>query len=365
MSRRVYLHIGAPKTGTTYLQDRLTLNSASLRAHGVHLPTSSPLVSPALFHFRAALDVLEQDWGGAPGHAVGAWDTLVKRVRRLDGTVIVSHEIFAPARPERIRRVLEDLHDSEVHVVYSARDLGRQLPAAWQESIKQGRKWTFRRFLNRVERGSTWFFHAFDLPNVLAKWSVGLPPEHVHVVTVPQSRADKDLLWLRMCEAFGIDPAWAPRDSHRANRSLGAAETEVIRQLNRRMDREARREARFDELIRQMLAQENLVNRESIPVRLPPHRFDWAEEQAELWIDWLKSSGVHVIGDVAELRPVRPDPDAEWQHPGRVRNKLKLNAAVDALAAMTLEAARRRDPDRRPLARLRANTDRLPSWLRR
>ena len=27
MSRSVYLHIGAPKTGTTYLQDRLTLNA--------------------------------------------------------------------------------------------------------------------------------------------------------------------------------------------------------------------------------------------------------------------------------------------------------------------------------------------------
>ncbi|MEO5854414.1 MAG: hypothetical protein ABIQ15_18050 [Nocardioides sp.] len=367
MTRRIYLHIGAPKTGTTYLQDRLMLNTTSLAAHDVHLPTSSPLVSPALFHFRAALDVLGQDWGGAPGHATGSWDTLVKRVRRLDGTVLVSHEIFAPARPERIEQVMRDLAGpgAEVHVVYSARDLGRQLPAAWQESIKQGRKWTFRRFLTRVERGSTWFFHAFDLPNVLTKWSVGLPPERVHLVTVPRSaavRADRDLLWRRMCEAFAIDPDWAPRDSPRANRSLGAAETEVIRQLNRRMDREARREARFDELIRQMLAQENLVNRDSIPVRLPPGRWDWAEEQAGSWIEWVKASGVQVVGDLDDLRPVRPDADAEWQHPGRVRNKLKLNAAVDALAAMTLEAARRDDPDRTPLARLRLGAER---WRQR
>ncbi|WP_206525588.1 hypothetical protein, partial [Mesorhizobium sp. Primo-B] len=138
-------------------------------------------------------------------------------------------------------------------------------------------------------------FHAFDLPSVLAKWSVGVPAERIHVVTVPQRRqrtADGDLLWGRMCEALAIDPGWAPRDSLRANRSLGAAETEVIRQLNRRMDREARREARFDELIREMLAQEKLVNRDSIPVRLPPQRFDWAVEQAEVWVDWLKTSGV-------------------------------------------------------------------------
>ena len=66
MSRVVYLHIGAPKTGTTYLQDRLRLNAKTLADHDVHFPTRSPLVSPALFQFRAALDLLGQDWGGPP-----------------------------------------------------------------------------------------------------------------------------------------------------------------------------------------------------------------------------------------------------------------------------------------------------------
>ena len=69
---------------------------AALAAHDVHVPTR-PLVSPGLFHFRAALDLLGQDWGGAPGHAEGDWDALVKRVRRRSGTVVVSHEILAPA----------------------------------------------------------------------------------------------------------------------------------------------------------------------------------------------------------------------------------------------------------------------------
>ncbi|MEZ5094731.1 MAG: hypothetical protein R2731_00470 [Nocardioides sp.] len=36
--RVVYLHVGAPKTGTTYLQDRLTLNEDTLAGHGVHFP---------------------------------------------------------------------------------------------------------------------------------------------------------------------------------------------------------------------------------------------------------------------------------------------------------------------------------------
>ena len=163
MSRKVYLHIGAPKTGTTYVQDRLSLNAKNLARHDVHLP-AAPLVDPALFHFRAALDLLDQDWGGPAGHAEGGWQALVRKTRRRSGTVVVSHEILAPAQPHQVARAMRDLAGAEIHVVYSARDLARQVPAAWQESIKQGRSWTYASYLNRMERGKVWFSRAFDLP---------------------------------------------------------------------------------------------------------------------------------------------------------------------------------------------------------
>ena len=362
MSRVVYLHVGAPKTGTTYLQDRIGLNARSLAEHGVHVPTGSPLVSPALSQFRAALDLLGQDWGGAPGHAQGAWEALAKKIRRRSGTVIVSHEILAPAPPEAVARAMADLGeggDTEVHVLYSARDLARQLPAAWQESVKQGRKWSYRRFLNRSERGRTWFQRAFDLPGVLGTWGAGLPPERVHVLTVPAPGSGGDSLWERFCRAAGVDPAWAPQDSDRANRSLGIAETQVVRQLNRRIKRATRREAEYDALIRQMLAQDQLVRRSSPPVRLPPERFDWAEGEAQRWIDWIRTSGVDVVGDLEDLRPVRPAETERWRNPDRVAAKKQLRAAIDALAAMTQEAASRPDPERQLVRRVRAQAQRL------
>ena len=362
--RRVYLHIGAPKTGTTYLQDRLTLNARSLAKHGIHFPTGSPLVSPALFHFRAALDLLDQDWGGPRGHAQGSWDALVRKARRRSGTVIVSHEILAPATAAQVARAKRELGGpgTELHVVYSARDLARQVPAAWQESIKQGRKWSYRRYLRRVREGKPWFYRAFDLPTVLDSWGGDLPPERVHLVTVPPRsvvKEEPEALWLRFCAAFGIDPAWAPRDSDRTNQSLGIAETQLVRQLNRRMDRATRREASYDELIREMLAQGELVGRESAPLRLPPGMFGWAEEQADRWIDWARATGVHVLGDLEELRPVPPPEDERWHNPDKVPAKLQLSAALDALAAMTREAARREDPDRQLVRKVRTHAQRL------
>jgi hypothetical protein len=364
MSRRVYLHVGAPKTGTTYLQDRLAANAKTLAGHDVHFPTGSPLVPPALFQFRAALDLLGQDWGGPAGHAHGAWDALIRRTLRRDGTTIISHEILAPASQGQVAKAMRDLAGAEVHVVYTARDLARQLPAAWQESIKQGRRWSYRRFLGRVGKGKTWFSRAFDVPRVLGTWGAGLPPDRVHVVTVPQSaetRQHGDDLWLRFCAATGIDPSWASVDSDRSNRSLGVAETQVIRQLNRRMDRAARRESTYDELIRDMLAQGELVKRTSSAVTLPPDRYDWAEEQAERWIEWIEGSGVHVVGDVADLRPVRPPADERWRDPDKVKAKRQLSTALDALAAMTHEAARRPAPERTLTTRVRSQARRLRS----
>jgi len=356
MRRKVYVHVGAPKTGTTYLQDRLARNSKSLAAHDVHIPSRAPLMSSGMFHFRAALDLMGQDWGGTPGHAEGAWDAMVRRVRRTSGTSIFSHEILAPAAPEHVARLKQDLDNCEIHVVYSARDLARQAPAGWQESVKQGRRWRYGRYLSRVRNGRPWFARAFDLPAVLSTWGNGLPPEQVHVVTVPHGHAvtdEPDLLWDRFCRAFGIDPAWAPEDSERTNASLGSAETQVLRALNERIGRRTRDNPGYDALILGMLADETLGGRSSRPILLPPKFLGWARERGEAWIEWLEQSGVELIGDPGDLLP-EPWPEGRhFQHPDRISSRAQLSAALDALAAMTEEAASRPDPDASVLGRLR------------
>ena len=358
--RRVYLHIGAPKTGTTYVQDRLSRNAKTLAQHGVHFPSRSPLVSPGMFQFRAALDLLGQDWGGDPGHADGNWDALVRRVRRTRGTVIVSHEILAPAPAEAVARAKAELGaGDDLHVVYGVRDLARQLPAAWQESIKQGRKWTYRGFLRKVRTGKPWFYRAFDVPAVLSTWSAGLPPENVHVVTVPQSgTAGPDELWHRFCRAVSIDPAWAPEESRRTNPSLGVAEAALIRRLNKRLGRTVRRDATYDDLVRGLLAEQELAGRESAKLLLPPGMHEWAEAESARWVEWLEQSGVDVIGDLEDLRPL-PTRRVDYTNPDKVTSKAQLAAALDALTVMTQEAARREDPEQQLTHRLRSGVRRL------
>jgi len=349
MRRRVYVHVGAPKTGTTYLQNRLTANISTLAEHDVHY-ISRPLFTPNLFHFRAALDLLGRtDWRGPIAKSDGAWEHMVRRIRHSSGTVIFSHEILAGAKPKHVAKLWHDLDvgsSTELHVVYTARDLARQLAAAWQEGIKQGQRWTFAGFLRRFQSEKTWFYRTFCFPDVLTTWGADLPPEQIHLITLPPAGADvpREELWRRFALTCGIDPAWAPQEGARSNRSLGMAETQVIRRLNRLLERSQRPGGTYDGLIRVMLAESVLVHRESDRVRVPPTMYPWIAEKTERWIEWAEQSRIHVVGDLADLHPTPPDPDAEWHDPDKVGPRKQLRAALDALAAMTDEAARREDP---------------------
>ncbi len=345
MSRTVFLHIGAPKTGTTYVQDRLALNAQRLRRHGYRYPTG-----PWTDMFLPALDLIDRPWGGMEQQAAGEWDALVKRVRRGRGTTVVSHEILAGASAAKAARALRDLSFADVHVVYSARDIARQVAAEWQEQLKHQRKVSFGTFLKRVQdtsarRSSRWFWRVHGLPGVLERWGNGLSPDHVHVVTVPQAGAPPGELWRRFCATVGIDPAWAPIDSDRRNPSIGAAESTLLRRVNARLKAAGLPSDQYRALVRQLLVHETLATREGMqPVRIPPDAYRWADEVAQEWIEWIAGSGVHVVGDVEELRPVHPEPGTPWHDPDRPRPRDVTDAAVDAVVALALEAARRPDP---------------------
>ena len=353
MSRVVYLHVGAPKTGTTYLQDRLALNRGSLARHRIHYP-----LGLQASQFRPALDILQMPWGGLQQDVDGEWDSLMGRVRRLSGTVVISHEILAAAKPTQVKRAMVGLEGSEVHLVYSARDLARQIPAEWQEGVKHQRKMSFNRFLTQVQdakrsKSTAWFWRVQSLPDVLSRWTRGLPPERVHLVTVPQSGAPRDLLWERYCRVFGIDPAWAPEKSERENVSIGAAETFLLRKLNRRLRQAGLPSEQYRRLIREVVVHQTMAKRPSMTkVTLPPTAFPWAAEVAEEWIEWVQGSGIDVVGDVEDLRPVAPPAEQRWVDPDRPRRPEMVDAAVDAMVALTMEAAGRPDPHEQLSARI-------------
>jgi len=297
----VYVHVGAPKTGTTYLQDRLGRNARSLSAHEIHVPSRSPLVSTGMFHFRAALDLLGQDWGGPTGHAAGSWDVMVRRVRRLSGTVIISHEILANATRQQVRRALDSFGDpatTEVHVVLSARDLVRQVPAEWQENVKHRRTFDYRTFLDKITDPArdgelaSWFWGVQEVPDILDRWGGSLPPERVHLVTVPKPGAPRDLLWQRFTSVLGLDDVELELETDRANPSMGVPETTLVRRINQRVNNGVLANEDYRQLVRELLAHRTLSRRSGSPrLALPPDVRAWAVDLSETWIEDLAARG--------------------------------------------------------------------------
>src|SRR4029078_6270372 len=84
---RVIMHVGAPKTGTSFLQDPLFHNPEVLAAQEVRYP-----VDRADGQFLAALDLMQLTWGGLEKQAGGPRAPFAEAVRGWSGTGTVIHE---------------------------------------------------------------------------------------------------------------------------------------------------------------------------------------------------------------------------------------------------------------------------------
>ncbi|HET7689043.1 MAG TPA: hypothetical protein VFK41_01580 [Nocardioidaceae bacterium] len=343
--KRVLVHVGAPKTGTTFIQDLLFQHRESLAEQGILYPAHRFDA-----HFLAALDLMELPWGGLEQQAVGAWDDLAERVRAFDGTSIVSHEILARASRDQVKRALDSFGDAEVHVVLSARDLVRQIPAEWQENVKHRRVLDYGAFLDRIMNPArtgelaSWFWGVQDVPDILDRWGSTLPPEHVHLVTVPPSGAPRGLLWERFASVFGLDPTAYVTESERANPSLGALETDYLRRVNQRVNGGVLANEHYREFVRELLAHRTLSQRSDSPrLSLPQRARTWATELSQEWVKELGDRGYDVVGSLDELVP-QPAPD-DFVDPDLPAHD--DDVALDATVALLREAARlRSDNDR-------------------
>jgi hypothetical protein len=352
MHRRVFLHIGTPKSGTTYLQDRFALNREAIAKAGLtYLPTRTG------DHFEAALDLIEERWAGQLEVARGQWAALVQEARRTPGDVLISHEILAAATPAQIRKAMAQFAEDEVHVVLTARDLGRQIPAEWQELVKHRSRKSFKKFMVEVAQGrrtgaTLWFWRVQSIPDILTRWGNGLPPERIHVVTVPPKDGPPGQLWDRFARTVGIDPAVAVVESTSFNASLGVAEATMVRRLNKLLAPSRIPRDVYVDLVRETAVREALGSRtDTIPVVVPQGRWRFVETVTAEWLDWLEGAGVDVVGDLQDLVPEKPGPDHVWVHPDDPPADQVADAAIEALAAVVAKVAPTHQSPVRRLAR--------------
>ncbi|GAA1924179.1 hypothetical protein [Nocardioides hwasunensis] len=340
MARRVFVHIGTPKSGTTYLQSLWWHNRGALAEQGLLLPGGSAHVqfqaSAVVRDNAAVLETMTE-------RQLGAWDHLVDEIASFDGDALISQEQLvetsrdsATAALDRLRAVAD-----EVHVVVTARDLVRQVPSAWQQRVKHGSPTTLRTFFTRVAKDDPDFnfWHHQDVPRILERWTSGLRAEHVHVVVLPPPGADRDLLWRRTCELLGIDDTGLSLDAPVANETLAPAEIVFHRAINAHF-RNAHLDVSLSRRVKAFM-EPRLGGAAPQRIALAPDMHAWLVERGRRMVDELAAAPWHVVGDLDDLRP-DPAP-ADGVDPDAVPDSEVLAVAQDFIAAELL--ARVAEPD--------------------
>jgi hypothetical protein len=365
---RVFLHIGEPKTGTTFLQQVMWRNRSELAGQGVVLPGHHPQD-----HYRAS-----QDLRGMPklasdpaGSWSGEWEILARQAQQASRVAVISHELFSAADEPQAERAVRSLQPAEVHVVVTVRDMATLLPAEWQETVKHRNARGFQDWLEDVidresysaDRRQWWFWRVHDTLAILDIWARYVPAERIHVITTPPRGSDNGVLWQRFASLLDVDPASVDITRARANTSLGLPEIEFLRRLN---------EVLPDEVpdwfymwnVKEAVAHRALAARpREGRLVLPADRDDWARKQAETLITALGDSSYDIVGALDELRPAGPalaaepsaergdmggsSPRASTEPAGQPTDRV-LDAAVQAASALVVNQYRKEFPAARP-----------------
>lgn len=331
LPRRLFLHVGCPKTGTTFLQDTLWASRDRVADTGLLLP-----LRHFQDHFFVTLAVREQL--DPELDSPKALDVLDRLSWELDQStvprVLVSHELLAPATVEQATRLRDRLSDFELHVIVTVRDLQRQIPAAWQQQIQQRGVVSYDGFCAAVvddDRETAYFWDRQDPLAVAERWRGDLPPDRVHVVTVPPPGADPALLLQRFCRVLDLEPADLNRDVSRPNESLGLAQAELLRRVNVALgDRLPHPRAGHSRIAKAYFARQVLAPQGGRRPVLPPDLTDWCHDASKRIVDDLAGAGYDIVGELTDLLPSgATDPvDLTMTDPELVE------AAVDALAAV-------------------------------
>jgi hypothetical protein len=366
---RLVIHVGSPKTGTSYLQTVLEQAQArrqpAAASDVVMLPAGRQDAFWLMQDVRGRLDRTRD----AP-RAFGALDRfsadLAALAARGDAaTVLLSEEQLGAASPAQVRRLIDCCGDPdkvEIHVVVTSRNLSRALPSYWQQQLQVGARITFEDYCaevrEREEGFGSRFWRAWDPTSILERWTPLVPQERFHVVTVPRGGAPDELLH-RFCRVLDVPVPDLDGTDRPRNLSLGWAQAEVLRQVNTALPERLRHRRAYRVDGKQWLGLTHLAAQKGERIALPLQWQDCCTDQTARVVAGL--SDVDVVGDLADLRVEAADFVADEQVPGDAALR---DSAVEALASIVVERADARAARRAAAARTQRQERDAVRWPR-
>lgn len=344
---QIYLHAGMPKTGTTFLQATFETSRAQLLRHGVEL--LPPTRDEAYWLSLSVLGRLQPDRD--PAAALAAWDGFVAAATASTAPrLLVSEELLGGASLEQLRRLTRAVPGREVHVVLTIRGIAQLLPSTWQQRIQQGSQApALEQFVERIRsrrgRLADKWWRERGVRTVVERWAAEVPAERIHVVVVPRRGSGAASLLDRFCAVLEVPAGELVADHGDDNPALGRAQAELLRLVKDQVPKELMDRHGYVPVGKWWLARRHLAPQGGTPPRMPPRFRDWCEEESRATIDFLRASGVDVVGDLEDLLPQ----EADFDDAGPPTETELLAAAVQALASIGVERTERQAARRRSL----------------
>lgn len=306
MTRRVILHVGAMKTGTSFVQSVLATHREALADVGVSYPAGSP---------QAVLDLLRLP--KQPRQHRERWQALGAEGAQDGRDLLVSMEFLSFAQDRHVAAALEPFAGDRIEVVVSVRDQLGAIPAQWQTYCRNLGTEGWPDYLRSIQptflgrarktRAFRTFNRAQQIPAFVRRWEEAPGVASVHVVTVPPPGSPPLLLWDRFAAAAGLPPVDVDLSVVESNPSLGYGSCDFLRRANTHLSvvqskpyrRGVRRLARGALVGRRGEESKPVLDRGGVRLGLSINR-----EVSS----FLSQRGYPVFGDLADIR-LGADPD--------------------------------------------------------
>ena len=237
MPKKVFLHVGFHKTGTTAIQESLFANSKTLKDLG----TTYARTGKKAAH-RAAWALSDKTWGwkdrGGVKTPISEWQKLLRKIKLRKSQVIVSSEFFSELSDEHLSKLALDLKGMDVQIIFTIRPFSKMLSSSYQQYLKYGLKASYEEWLRDIfavpnkSKLSPSFWKRHNHAKVIARWQRTFGSQNIHLIVVDENEPDH--LYRSFEEVLKLPQQTLNAvNSVGSNRSLSHAEISLLLAINR------------------------------------------------------------------------------------------------------------------------------------
>lgn len=215
--KKLYIHIGPHKTGSTYIQKSLFENRARLLEGGLDYPDI--LVGPQWGHHKLVESVRNRDE-----------ETILNFLSSIDKNCLISSENFENLNEKDIKFFLMNMHDQfELEIIFVKRAFSDLIISNWQESVKHGSDETWSSFVlsHILKPFKSIILNQLETVNLWKEYA-----SKVHILNYDSIKIKDEDLVDNLIQLMQVDISESISTKSQINASLNYVDVEIIRILN-------------------------------------------------------------------------------------------------------------------------------------